>query len=248
MPQDLARLVPPPMRALLKRTVNRFGLEVSRDPFARRLVRLCDALGVRSVVDVGANSGQYARLLRSAGYDGRILSCEPLAVPFGMLHAAATGDAAWDTVRTALGRETGRVTVHVAGNSYSSSVLDMLPAHVDAAPDSRCVGHEDVPMTTVDDLLGGEVTEPVLLKMDVQGYEAEVLAGAEKTLPSLSIVQAELSLVPLYGAQPLMDEIVRHLDDRGFAVWSLEPGFRDARTGRMLQCDGIFVRRDLVPG
>lgn len=246
MSQDLARLVPPPMRALIKRTVNRFGFEVSRDPFARRLVRLSEALGVRSVVDVGANSGQYARLLRGNGYRGRILSCEPLAVPFGKLHAAATTDPGWDTVRAALGRAPGRVTVHVAGNSYSSSVLDMLPAHVDAAPDSACVGHEDVPMTTVDALLGGEVTEPVLLKMDVQGYEAEVLAGAERTLPSIAAVQAELSLVPLYGAQPLMDDIVRHLDDRGFALWSLEPGFRDARTGRMLQCDGVFVRRDLV--
>ncbi|MFD9702546.1 FkbM family methyltransferase [Lentzea sp. NPDC059081] len=246
MPTSTGQLVPAFVRSAVKRTAARAGFEVTRDPFARRLARLCEQAGVRTVLDVGANSGQYAKLIRTGGYQGRIISCEPLAEPCGRLRAAARPDPRWHVVRTALGRERGTVTVHVAGNSYSSSVLDMLPSHADAAPESVYVGAEEAPLTTVDDLLDDVTAASTLLKIDVQGYEGEVLAGASRSLRRIVAVQLELSLVPLYTGQPLMGELVELLSGEGFGLWSIEPGFRDTRTGRMLQCDGIFVRRGLV--
>jgi FkbM family methyltransferase len=241
--QPLA-LLPATVRQLGRRTVNRFGLDITRNPFSRRLVQLCANVGVDAVADIGANTGQYAKMLRCSGFGGRIVSCEPLAEPYRALAQAARADAGWDAVRTALGSEQGTVTVRVAGNSYSSSVLDMLDAHRDAAPGSSYIGSEEAPLTTVDALFTASALQPerTLLKLDVQGYEGVVLHAADGVLPWLAAVQVELSLVPLYAGQPLMAEITRHLERYGLALWAIEPGFTDPRSGRMLQCDGVFVR------
>lgn len=244
VPTDLARRLPPGLRTTLRRTVNRFGLDIVRDPFPRRIARLCALLGVADVFDVGANAGQYATFLRDAGYRGTIVSFEPLAQPARALGARAARDPRWLVEQVALGARPGQVSVHVAGNSYSSSVLPMLDAHLAAAPESHYVGAESATMSTVDDMVARHqpVLRRTLLKIDVQGYEWEVLTGAAGTLPSVAAVQVELSLVPLYSGQRLMADIVDRLTDAGLELWSLEPGFRDPRDGRMLQCDGVFVR------
>jgi len=83
----------------------------------------------------------------------------------------------------------------------------------------------------------------VFLKIDVQGFEIEVLQGATTLLPRLCAIQLELSLVPLYQGAPVMTEVIRYLDERGFELFQLQPGFRDERDGRLLQADGYFVRR-----
>jgi hypothetical protein len=81
------------------------------------------------------------------------------------------------------------------------------------------------------------------LKIDVQGYEKQVLEGAPRVLGSCRAVIAEMSLLPLYEGQVLAKELWNQLTEQGFEPWSLEPGFRHPATGRMLQLDGIFVRR-----
>lgn len=244
LPTDLARHVPPTLRALVKRSVNRLGMDITRNPFHRRLIRLCERLDIDHVLDVGANTGQYATFLRDGGYTGRILSCEPLACPARALRAKAARDPRWQVEQLALGARPGTVGVHVAGNSYSSSVLPMLPAHLAAAPDSRYVAEETVTVSTVDELAARHRLPlgRTLLKIDVQGYEWEVLAGAAAALPELAAVQVELSVVPLYAGQRLMDDIICVLAGHGLETWLLEPGFSDPRTGRMLQCDGVFAR------
>lgn len=249
MPDDLAQYVPRGMRTVLRRTANRFGVDISRNPFPRRLAGLCGLLGVDDVLDVGANSGQYATFLRDAGYRGRIVSFEPLAEPARALRTAAARDPRWQVEQVALGAHAGQVAIHVAGNSYSSSALPMLDAHLSAAPESRYVGQETAPMTTVDDMVARHAPDlsRTLLKIDVQGYEWEVLAGAAATLSAVAAVQVELSLVPLYSGQRLMGDIVDLLVGTGLDLWSLEPGFRDPRNGRMLQCDGVFVRAGRLP-
>jgi hypothetical protein len=82
-----------------------------------------------------------------------------------------------------------------------------------------------------------------LLKLDVQGYELRVLTGAAGMLGDVGIVETELSVVSLYAGQPLLADILRALEDEGFALHALEPILRDWRTGELLQFDGLFVRR-----
>jgi FkbM family methyltransferase len=229
----------------VRRLVNRAGFDITREPYAYRFVRVLRSRGIDAVLDVGANTGQYARQLRDARFTGRLVSVEPLSSAYAQLERVAAADPSWAVQRVAVADAPGTLTIHVAGNSVSSSALPMLPAHSDPVPDSAYVGDEQVPATTVDALFRAYGLEPrtSLLKIDVQGFEASVLDGAATTLASVEAVQLELSLVPLYEGQALMPETVSRMAALGLDLWLTEPAFLDPRTGRMLQCDGLFVRR-----
>jgi FkbM family methyltransferase len=183
--------------------------------------------------------------IRAEGYLGKILSFEPLPDAFSTLTHRATPDPLWETRHTAIGPDDGSVAINVAANSVSSSLLAMTRRHLEAAPSSRTVGTRDVPMMRLDSICSGVCsgTERVHLKLDVQGYELQVLEGAASTLSQAVSVEVELSLVPLYEGQTLMTGIVDVLQDAGFQLIWVERGFVDPRTGHMLQLDGLFVKQ-----
>lgn len=215
-----------------------------------RRVRLMASDGISLVLDVGANAGQYAQRLRAAGYTGRIVSFEPLADAFAALAEASRPDPAWEARRLALGDEDGTTSINVAGNSWSSSVLEMGAAHLASAPESAYVGTEEIPIARLDSVWHELVRDGdrVFLKLDVQGYEMHALRGAEASLQRIALVQAELALVTLYEGDMSWRAIVDHLDRHGFELAGLEPGFEDPGSGRMLQADGIFLRSRAAPG
>ncbi|MGN6161871.1 MAG: FkbM family methyltransferase, partial [Marmoricola sp.] len=133
--------------------------------------------------------------------------------------------------------------------SFSSSILPMSSAHLSADPHSAYVSTQKVPVTTVEDLVAEHQVDPAtsLLKVDTQGYEAEVLAGAGKLLEQFGALQLELSFVELYDGQKLYDELTAQVQDLGFTLWSIDPGI-SANDGRMLQCDGLFLRQPAESG
>ncbi len=227
-----------------KMIVHRAGFDVSRETFKRRFVHALAQHRIDAVLDIGANSGQFGLALRRAGFAGRIVSVEPLQRAFDELERHAGTDPRWTVERRAVGDRPGTLTMNVSGNSVSSSALPILDRHTDAAPNSRYVGTEEVEATTVDDLVTRHALTPesTLLKIDVQGYEHPVLVGAGATLPRFAGVRTEMSLVPLYGGQTLMPDVLAHLAERGFELWMFEPGFVEPGTGRLLQADGVFFR------
>jgi FkbM family methyltransferase len=208
-----------------------------------RRAKLLRSIGVDLVLDVGANAGQYTRRLRLAGYDGRIVSFEPLSDAFAALERNAARDPLWSARRLALGDEDGTREIHVAGNSWSSSLLDMGERHLASAPESAYVGSETVPVARLDSVWD-EVVESdrrPFLKLDVQGFEMHALRGADEHLDRLAGVQVELALTTLYRGDSPWREVVDHLEERGFELAGLEPGFEDPDSGRMLQADGVFI-------
>jgi len=213
------------------------------DPFRVRLLR---DHGVTVVLDVGASSGQYAMALRAAGYRGRIASFEPLEDAFLELKSHAERESQWKCFRIALGERDGRGLIRRAGNSLSSSILPMLPTHVEAAPDSKEVGTASVDIRRLDSV-AAEVLKSedrVWLKLDVQGYEREVLDGAVSTVRQVVAMEVEMSLVPLYEGQDLLPKMVESLQAMDFSLVGLYPVFVDPRNGHMLQVNGILVRSD----
>jgi len=212
-----------------------------------QIAGVLDRLRIDTVFDIGANIGQYAGELRKLGYGGDIVSFEPLSSAHAQLSAASAGDARWTIApRVAIGAEDGEVKINIAGNSVSSSVLDMLANHADAAPESRYTGQESVPVARLDSIAAPYLKRDTRLfvKVDTQGYEAAVLAGAPATLARAQGVQLELSLLPLYAGQMLFEAIIAQMRTAGFEIWTLWPGFADPATDRMLQIDALFVRSE----
>jgi FkbM family methyltransferase len=241
------------VRSCLRRTgwdIKRFDPKVF-DPLsseASQLVRQLFFHQIDVVFDVGANTGQFAEELWNAGFHGRIVSFEPSTTAHSTLIKHARGDANWIIApRMALGDRDGTIRLNLAGNSVSSSVLPMLPSHGSAAPESRYVGSETVDLRTLDSISKQFATdaERVFLKLDVQGFEYKVLQGAEQFLRRVSGIQMELSLVPLYDGEHLFDPMLHDLEDHGFDLWSVVPGFIDPKTSRLLQLDAIFFRKQL---
>lgn len=210
-----------------------------------RLFKLLETHKIDTILDVGANDGGYGKMLRRGGYIGAILSFEPLANAHAKLMQSAEGDAAWAVApRMAIGSSNGEIEINIAGNSTSSSILPMQSLHESAAPQSRYVGTEKVPLKRLDGVAHTviEKSRNLLLKIDTQGYEMPVLEGAEALLSSVHGIQLELSLVPLYEGQVLYKEMIDWLSVQGFELWSVMPGFVDQASGRMLQMDGVFFR------
>jgi FkbM family methyltransferase len=221
------------------------GVDVVRSPFSYRVVHAMRLRGITDVLDVGANTGQFASALRKAHVDGKIVSVEPLRDAVDRLRSHAASDPFWVVEHAAVSSTPGEVTMNVSANSVSSSVLPMLDLHADVAPASKYVTKETVPATTVDDLVQRHALTPerTMLKIDVQGHELAVLDGAVANLPRFGAVRCELSLAPLYDGQALMPEIIERLDACGLDLWVLENGLTDPASRRVLQFDGTFFRR-----
>jgi Methyltransferase FkbM domain len=120
----------------------------------------------------------------------------------------------------------------------------MLDTHLAAAPESRYIATEIVPLCRLDDILDVNIAgRRIFLKLDVQGFESYVLDGAEHVLASALALQLEMSLLPLYEGETLMPEMCQFLRGHGFELWDLRPVFRDRATGRLLQVDAVFTRK-----
>lgn len=236
------------MKYLLKRLLNRAGIDVVRHrPVPLHLARrahLLSRFGVTVVLDVGANAGLYGRELRNLGYRGRIVSFEPLSSAFARLAELSAKDGAWEAVNLALGAQGGEARLNVAGNSWSSSLRPMLDAHLSAAPESRYVGTETVRVEALDGVFERYVRpdDRVWLKIDTQGHERDVLAGAARSLARIDTIQLEMSPVRLYEGEALFTEMYEWLAARGYACVHLEPGLVDPADERLLSLDGYFHR------
>jgi FkbM family methyltransferase len=229
-------------------------LGLSRRPGFTRLqknrVRLMKTHGVDAVLDVGANAGQFALELRELGFAGRIVSFEPLVDAYRELTRYAAFDKQWTTVNLAIGDHDHPNEINVSQNSQSSSILGILPVTLDAAPSARYVGTQSVDVRALDAIIDEYLdrdTRPYL-KIDTQGYERQVLAGATRSLAERIVgVQVECSLVPLYEREAGFEEILGLLEEQGFALMSIEPEFSNDSTGQLLQADLIFYRTKSLP-
>jgi FkbM family methyltransferase len=199
---------------------------------------------IDTVVDVGANEGLFARRLRDEGFGGRIISFEPLSKAFELLASAAAADSHWRCLRLGLAATTGEKTLNVARNLASSSFLPMDSELPKAEPRLAYIGREECSVSTLDalapDLFLPE--ERLYLKLDVQGFELEVLRGAEATLDRVLALDVELSLTMLYEGAPLMDEVVAYLAARDYNLLETETAYAHPRTNETLQVNGLFVR------
>lgn len=205
------------------------------------LLELISQNEIEYVIDLGANVGQFALDLRRAGYLGKILSFEPVNNTFAILKQNAKREKRWEVFNLAIGSHVGKETIKISNNdSLSSSFKNMNDLHLTNFPKSYFVSEEIVSVSTLDEQFKIMKIPPkkCLLKIDVQGFEREVLAGGTNSIPSIPLCYIEGSLSPLYDDEYDLRELLNDLHELGHHIYELFPGVR-AKNGKLLQVDII---------
>jgi FkbM family methyltransferase len=214
---------------------------------AQRLMlrAVIESRGVNCVIDVGAHTGGYGSELREAGYRGDIISIEPVAASFEVLNARAARDPRWHARRLALGSADGRARMRVARESNFSSFLRPSRFALDWFGGSVVEREEEVEVRRLDGLfeaLVAHVAEPrVMLKTDTQGWDLEVIQGAQGCLGRVAVLQIELSVRAVYEGPVGWLEALATLRELGFRPAQLTAVGRDSELA-LVELDGLFVR------
>jgi FkbM family methyltransferase len=228
---------------ILKRALGTVGLEVRRRRPPGDELAFLRAIPVRTILDIGANEGQFARVLRRLFPRATIHSFEPVPSAYARLAGAAAKDGRLHAHRLALGESAGEVDVEVNEFTPASSILRPTQALAESFPYAASTHAQTVAMTTLDDWAAGVDLEPeLLLKLDVQGYEDRVLRGGKRVLARAAAVIIEVSFTPLYEGQVLFDEVAELLRHEGLRCAGMVNNGCDPRTGGILYADAVFRR------
>lgn len=200
-------------------------------------------LSPRTVIDVGANLGQFSTEIRRLLPEAVIHAFEPLPECYAKLRAAFEGDTRFHAFNMGLGETAGELSFERNEFSASSSFLEMTAAHTGAFPFAAATSKALVKVDRLDHVAQAmALTAPLLLKIDVQGFEDHVLRGGETTARSADTLLIETAFVELYKGQPLFDDIYALLKGWGFAYHGSFEQLRDPRTGETVQEDSVFVK------
>jgi FkbM family methyltransferase len=197
----------------------------------------------RTIIDAGANEGQFAIGANKAFPYAKIHCFEPGSAAFNRLKFNLSGIANITFHKKALGADNKTTKLHLTNNDQSSSLLCLHNNHKSAYPSIEEIGVENVEMVMLsqefNDLAG---SQPVLLKIDTQGYEMEVLKGAEKMLDSVDWILLETATKQMYAGESEFKNIHQWLEDRKFGFLApIEIHF--SASGSPCQFDALFVRK-----
>ena len=212
-----------------------------------RLVTRLAAQGVRprTVIDVGANVGQFAVAAAKLFPQAAVHAFEPVPETADRLRANVRSLDRVTVYPLALGPRAARADIRVNRHSHSSSLLPLAALHRKAFPDAEELGRIEVEVSTLDHVLGGlDLAPPVLLKLDVQGYELAVLGGGREVLTRTDHVVLECSFEPLYEGEPRFTELLVAMRESGFTFERPVSCLADPRDQRILQMDALFRRGD----
>ncbi len=233
------------MRQVIKKAFRALGYNVTRwDPFP--FMSHIRSMGIDLILDVGANAGQYASLVRASGYTGKIVSFEPLQSAYAELEKAAISDTLWTCCCLALGSRSGEVPINIGRDNTMSSFRTIHAEHAARHDFARVIGTQLARVKPLDDVFDEHArgARRILLKMDVQGYEDEVLRGASKSLSRIDAIQTEMSISSTYSDQKEICATITDLKLAGFDLIDILNGYREPNC-RLLEADGFFVRRTL---
>jgi FkbM family methyltransferase len=240
--KDVALLIIPPIKRLHEDR-DRLALALATQQPMQKLLALMRRRGVDLVLDIGANAGQFASLLRATGFHGKIISFEPLSTAFAALKCKCDQDAEWSCHNIAIGNTDGEATINISANSQSSSLLPVRGRTVEIEPSIAYIAQESVELHRLDSLLP-ELTDAqrIFLKVDTQGFERNVVEGSRAIFNRIAMVQLELAWTPSYEGQAEMGEMLGLMRGLGFEpalVWST---WTDEATGLMPEIDVVFIK------
>lgn len=229
------------LKETMREMLRRRGLEIGRyrNTYRHRRQQILQSEEVDLVVDVGANDGAWVLELRRGGYGGHVISLEPDARPYERLCERARNDGLWTTHQVGAGTAAGRLAMHLSSSALWNSFRPVTPSTVRAEPTARTVSTAEVEVVRLDEVV--PTGRRVMIKVDVQGFEREVLDGAPRLLGEARVVEMELCPSMLYEGQDLMVDIVMRLEEAGLGL-VLVDNVAVRPDGRAMAINGLFCR------
>lgn len=210
------------MKNIVKKLLWRMGFDLIRAKHSPRVNLLgLRRYPIRSILDIGANIGQFARRMRAEFPDADLYCFEPLPQAFESLSAWARQQGGLvTTFNVAVGDAVGKIQMyHHINHSPSSSILRTTGAAerlYDFTKRQALVTVEQVTLDSVMDQLDQPLRQKILIKADVQGYEDRVIRGGEATFTQAFACILEVDVEELYQGQASFEQLVVLLRDRGF--------------------------------
>jgi FkbM family methyltransferase len=196
-----------------------------------------------TVLDVGANVGQFAVAAAKLFPNAKVYSFEPVPSSIEELRKNVSKLENVTVYPFALGDAEGEVTLHVAADSRQSSILPTTETGIGLISTAQETDVITVKISTLDRVFAGvEFQPPVLLKLDVQGYEAQVISGGEQTLKRVNYVVAEAPFEPTYKGEAEFMDIVRMMEEQSFRFEGPISCYSPQGGSRVVEIDALFVR------
>jgi len=212
-----------------------------------RTVKILNTFQFNKVLDIGANTGQFAESLIDFGFKGKIVSFEPTSKAYHKLVKRASKYKNWNIAeKCAVGDFIGNTDINVSKHSVYSSIKKISPAYSSYKNDSDIIHTETVQIYTLDSLQNKyfNKTENIFLKIDTQGFEKEVLQGAKELLNYVNGIKIEVPLQPIYNCVSWeIAEIVHFFKEKKFKCISLNEVAVNNITGIVHEVDAIFIRQ-----
>jgi len=234
----------------IKLVFRRFGIDISRynlnENFDFRLNHFLKLNNIECILDIGANVGQYAEYLRQIGFKKDIISFEPLNDEYEILKTKTKKDSRWQAFNFGIGENEQSSKINISKNSFSSSILGMSRLHFNSAPESIYVSSQKIIIKRLDklEILEELIDKNLFLKIDTQGYEEKVINGSTNIINRVKGIQIEMSLDELYKDQILFDKLYKMIVNLNFELWDLRRGFSNPKSGKILQLDAIFFKKN----
>lgn len=209
-----------------------------------RLKFLLGSLGIKTVIDIGASYGDFIHLAQSSNSSIKIYGFEPISNVFDSLKYRYAGKNEIELYNMALGSFDGYVDFHENDYSYSSSVLPIGEIHINEFPFTKDFKKSEVEIACLDTVFKYKSFEtPLLIKIDVQGYEDKVILGGKNIFSQADFVIVELSFCELYSGQALFERVNMELNNLGLFYKGCISQLSSPTTNTILQQDALYVRK-----
>jgi len=228
------------------------GLEVyrkknSHQKYSHHLTKVLERYDIDTVIDVGANVGQFSLDLRDCGYEKKIISFEPIKCCYEILKKITKNDQDWICVNAGLGEKIESKEINVYDNSTFSSIYDNNQySETIFANSLKSHSKELIKIVTLESWLlanSDYINNRMFLKIDTQGYDLNVLIGAKSFLESFVGVSTELSFTPIYAESPSHLTVLDYLERKNFATTGIFTVARDPNSFRLIESDCVTINK-----
>jgi FkbM family methyltransferase len=200
----------------------------------------------KTIIDVGASIGIFTKAANYLYPEAKIYSFEPLDSSFFKMKSLIGNNKNIKMYNFALGEKNGHILINKNKYEYSSSIFDMSDIHKNAFPYTAESAKQEIDVKILDEVFYNESLErPILIKLDVQGYELNVLEGATNFLKKCDYIIIELSFKELYIGQPLFNDIYSFLINNNFILIDFIDYLRNPVSFELLQVDAVFKNQFL---